>query len=56
MNDFINKIRGELRHVIWPTREQTILYTTLVIIVSLAVAYYLGGLDWLFARGLESII
>ncbi|MFH0929700.1 MAG: preprotein translocase subunit SecE, partial [Candidatus Moraniibacteriota bacterium] len=37
-----------LRKVNWPTREQTIKYTALVVGLSLAVAIFLGALDYLF--------
>jgi len=45
---FIKESRAELRKVNWPTKAQTIKYTGLVIGVSLAVAIFLGLLDYLF--------
>lgn len=45
---FIKEARVELKKVKWPTREDTIRYTAAVIIVSAALAAYLGGLDYLF--------
>ena len=45
---FVKEARVELRKVNWPTREQTIKYTGLVIGLSLAVAIFLGALDYLF--------
>ncbi|MFA6193998.1 MAG: preprotein translocase subunit SecE [Parcubacteria group bacterium] len=45
---FIKEARVELRKVNWPTREQTIKYTALVVGLSLAVAIFLGALDYLF--------
>lgn len=45
---FIKEARMELRKVNWPTREQTIKYTALVVGLSLAVAIFLGALDYLF--------
>ena len=59
MNAFIQYIRdtrGEMRHVAWQTQQQTIIFTTLVIIVSLLTAAYLGALDYLFTRILELVI
>ena len=43
--NFLKEVREELRKVAWPNREQTIRYTTLVIIVAVAVGLFLGGLD-----------
>ncbi|MCX6762378.1 MAG: preprotein translocase subunit SecE [Candidatus Moranbacteria bacterium] len=45
---FIKEARGELKKVNWPTREQTVKYTALVVGLSLAVAIFLGALDYLF--------
>lgn len=44
---FLKEVKEELDKVAWPTREQTIRYTILVIIVSVVVGVFLGGLDWL---------
>jgi preprotein translocase subunit SecE len=45
---FTKEARAELRKVNWPTREQTIKFTGVVIGVSLAVAFFLGALDYFF--------
>ena len=42
---FIKEVRAELKKVTWPTREETIKLTGVVIIISLAVALFIGGLD-----------
>ena len=47
--DFLKEVRIELKRVTWPTRQQTIKYTLIVIGLSLAVAAFLGGLDFLFS-------
>ena len=45
---FIKEARAELRKVNWPTRNETMKYTGLVMGLSLAVAIFLGALDYLF--------
>lgn len=45
---FVKESRAELNKVNWPTRAQTIKFTGVVIGVSLAVAIFLGALDYLF--------
>lgn len=45
--NFLKEVREELSKVAWPTREQTIRYTVLVIVVALAVGLFLGGLDYI---------
>ncbi len=44
---FLIEVKEELRKVAWPSREQTIRYTILVIIVAAAVGLFLGGLDYI---------
>jgi len=41
---------AELKKVTWPTRAETIKLTTTVIIISLAVGAFIGGLDILFVN------
>ncbi len=53
---YLSDTRGELRHVSWPTQRQTMLYTILVIAVSIVTAIYLGLLDFGFTRGLAFIL
>lgn len=45
--NFLKEVREELSKVVWPSREQTIRYTILVIIVSVVVGLFLGGLDYI---------
>lgn len=44
---FLQEVKDELGKVAWPTREQTIRYTILVIIVAVAVGLFLGALDYI---------
>ncbi|MFH0804654.1 MAG: preprotein translocase subunit SecE [Patescibacteria group bacterium] len=43
---YILESRDELRKVLWPSRQETIKYTLLVIGISLGVAAFLGALDF----------
>lgn len=47
--EFLIEAKVELSRVNWPTRKQIIVYTVLVIAISLAVALFLGSLDFLFS-------
>jgi len=49
MIQYLKDVRAEMRHVSWPTRRQTIMYTIVVIAISLAAAVYLGIFDYLFS-------
>ncbi|OGE77280.1 preprotein translocase subunit SecE [Candidatus Daviesbacteria bacterium RIFCSPLOWO2_02_FULL_41_8] len=44
---FLKEVKEELLKVAWPSREQTIRYTILVVIVAVAVGLFLGGLDYI---------
>ncbi|MBI2607650.1 MAG: preprotein translocase subunit SecE [Candidatus Doudnabacteria bacterium] len=43
---FVKEAWGELRKVVWPTRRETIRITVAVILLSLAVALFLGAVDF----------
>lgn len=43
--EYFRSAKQELSKVTWPSREQTVRYSTLVIIVSLIVAGFFGMLD-----------
>jgi len=51
---YLKDTRGELKHVAWPTQRQTLIYTALVIGVSLLAAAYTGALDYAFTQTLEA--
>lgn len=53
---FIQEAKEELMKVNWPSKKQTINYTLLVVAVSLAVAGFLGGLDWIFSYILKTFV
>lgn len=48
LNQYISETKAEMKHVSWPSRKQTIIFTSLVIAISLAMAIYLGALDTIF--------
>ena len=45
---FLKEVKMEIKKINWPTRKETIRYTLIVIGVSVAVASFLGGLDFIF--------
>jgi preprotein translocase SecE subunit len=52
----LSETKEELVRVTWPTRENVIKHTFLVIAVSVGLAIYLGAADLLFTFGLQQII
>lgn len=53
---FFKEAKAELMKVNWLSKKQTINYTLLVIGISLVVAAFLGGLDYVFSLILKNII
>jgi len=45
-----------MKHVSWPTKDQTIAFTLLVIAISFIVAFLLGGLDVACKKALELLL
>ncbi|MEK7090740.1 MAG: preprotein translocase subunit SecE [Patescibacteria group bacterium] len=59
LNIFIDYIKGsrlELKKVNWPTKQDTMRFTAIIIGLSLAVAVFLGSLDFVFAALLRLIV
>lgn len=54
--NYLRETKGEMKHVSWPTRHQTTVFTILIIVISLFIAAYLGFLDWIFTSLLELFI
>ena len=58
-NKLVNYVKSsieEMKKVTWPTKKETYNYTLLVIGISLAVAIFLGALDYIFSFLLELVI
>jgi len=59
MNRLINYIRdtrGELQYVSWPTRRQSIIFTVVVIVISVLASIFLGFFDYIFSLILQKFI
>jgi len=53
---FLREVKHELSKVSWPTKNQTIQYTIVVVAISLATAVFLGLLDFMFEWTLNKFI
>jgi len=56
LTNYIKGSSEEMKKVSWPTKKETQKYTLLVVGISLAVAAFLGALDFLFTWVLEQVI
>ncbi len=53
---FISESYQELKRVTWPSREETMRLTLMVIAVSAAIGAFLSAVDLLFARLMDVIL
>ena len=54
--DYLKSTKLEVKNVNWPTKNETLRFTLLVVGVSAAVAAYLGFLDFIFINILERFV
>ncbi len=55
ITEYIKESRAELSHVNWPTRNQTAVFSAIVIVISVVGALYLGLLDSVFKMIVEKV-
>lgn len=53
---YLSEVREELYKVSYPSSQEVIRLTAIVIAVSLVVAFLLSGLDFVFAKVIEAIL
>lgn len=53
---FFKEVYIELRKVNWLTRNEVFRHTLIILGVTIAVAAFLGGLDYIFSTSLKSFI
>ena len=53
---FITEAKVELNKVTWPTRQQTISGTWVVILLSIAMGVYLGAVDFGLSRLVDYVL
>lgn len=53
---FLTEVKAELYKVTWPTKNEVIRLTGVVIIISLIVGVFVGGLDYIFTKTIELLL
>ena len=53
---FFAESRQEIKHVNWPTRQEAIRLTGVVIGISLGLAVFLGACDYLFTYIIRTVV
>ena len=54
--EFTREVLAEFRKVTWPSRQDLINSTVVVIAVTVVIAFFLGGVDIALARIVERIL
>jgi preprotein translocase subunit SecE len=54
--NYFKETRTELKHVTWPTVNQAVVYTIMVIAISIGVSLLLGFFDYLFSGFIQRFI
>lgn len=47
---FVKEVVAELRKVAWPTRQEVVAYSIVVLVTSVVIATVIFGLDYVFSR------
>ena len=53
IKNYFKEVKVEMSKVKWPTKNQTVNYTLVVIGASVVVAAFLGALDYIFSLGIN---
>lgn len=53
---YVKETKGELSHVNWPSKRDSIIFTVVVIIVSIITSVFLGFFDLVFSKILDLVI
>ena len=56
LREFVQEVLAEFRKVTWPSRQELINSTIVVIVVTVVLAVFLGAIDIALARAVEWIL
>lgn len=56
IGEYLRETKMEIKHVNWPTRRQSIVFTIIVIAISIFVGAFLGFFDYIFGYALKFFI
>jgi preprotein translocase subunit SecE len=54
--EFVKEVRGELGRVAWPTRNEVVTYTVVVLVSVAFFMLVIGGLDFVFTKAVVQLI
>lgn len=56
LTQYLRDTVAEMKQVKWPTQNQALIYTALIILVCIVIAIFVSIFDFIFASGIDFII
>jgi preprotein translocase subunit SecE len=56
LREFVLEVLAEFRKVTWPSRQELVNSTVVVIVVTVVLAFFLGAVDIVLARAVEWLL
>ena len=56
LTKYLREAVEETKKVTWPTQKQTFNHTIVVIVITVAIAAFFAGLDYIFSNGIRLLI
>jgi len=56
LKEFFKEVYVEMKRVSWLSRNDIIKYTAIVLVVTIIVSFFLGGLDYIFSSAIKMFI
>jgi len=53
---FLKETQAELTKVTWPTQQEVIRLTVVVVLISVIIGLFIGALDFTFTKIIETIV
>ena len=53
---FIREVRQEMKKVTWPTRKETLVSTSMVLILAILAAIFFVTIDWLIHMAINAVL
>jgi preprotein translocase subunit SecE len=54
--EFLQQVRTEVAKVTWPTRRETLITTIMVLLMSLAAAFFFLAADWVLRTAVTLVL
>ncbi len=55
VRQYLHEVRAELRKVAWPTRDEVVNYSIVVLITLIVLTAFIGALDWFLGEALLTL-